>query len=311
MRLRYKILIFDDDSEWVDGIKEDLIEIVQNEGLLVNAEEDIKICSNESEFSGMYDDYDIILIDYDLGSQTGEQIIKRIRDHQHYTEVIFYSQGSNDLHEIISQEKIEGVYCSPRQDYLFLNKFEKVFKNSIKKVLDLNNLRGIVLAETSELDKLKSDIYKQAYNKELIDRKFFEENIYKVVIGRSKDNFKTLNKYINTKIGNIESEIRQYENYDEMHFMDKNHFFTFDVKKDTLPVLLEKVDSQITFDKNEYYDKIQIKRNKLAHEPERREDDKQYFGDYEFNHNEAILILKDITIYNNLFKRIIKEIEAK
>ena len=311
MRLRYKILIFDDDFEWVDGIKEDLIEIVQNEGLLVNAEEDIKICSNESEFSGMYDDYDIILIDYDLGSQTGEQIIKRIRDYQHYTEVIFYSQGSNDLHEIISQKKIEGVYCSSRQDYLFLNKFEKVFKNSIKKILDLNNLRGIVMAETSELDKLKSDVFKEAQKKGLIDREFFEDNIYQIVIGKSRDNFKTLNKYINKRVGNISSEAYQYENYDEMHFMDKNHFFTFDVKKDTLPVLLEKVDSQITFDKNEYYDKIQIKRNKLAHEPERREDDKQYFGDYEFNHNEAILILKDITIYNNLFKRIIKEIEAK
>jgi CheY-like chemotaxis protein len=311
MRLRYKILIFDNDPEWVESIKEDLIEIVESEGLLVDAEEDIEICSDESEFSGMFDYYDIILIDYDLGCQKGEQIIKKIRNGQHFTEVIFYSQGSKDLLEIISQEKIEGVYCSRRQNHSFLIKFEKVFKNSIKKVLDLNNLRGIVLAETSELDQLKSDIFKQAYKKGLIDIEFFEDNIYKIVIGRSKDNFKTLNKYINTKIGNIESEIRQYDNYDEMHFMNKNHFFTFDVKKDNLPKLLEKVDSLILFDKNKYDDKIQKKRNKLAHEPERREDDKQYFGSYEFNHEEAKLILRDITDYNNLFKSIIKEIEAK
>ena len=186
-----------------------------------------------------------------------------------------------------------------------------VFKNSIKKVLDLNNLRGIVMAETSELDELKSDIFKQAYNKELIDGKFFEDNIYKIVIGQSKNNFKTLNKYINQRINNIESEAFQYEIYDGMHFMNKNRFFTFDVKKDTLPELLEKVDSQISFDKIEYFNKIQKKRNKLAHEPERREDNKQYFNTYEFNHDEAISILKDITYYNHLFKSIIEEIEAK
>ena len=311
MRLRYKILIFDNDPDWVESIKEDLIEIVQNEGLLVDAEEDIEICGNESEFSGKYNNYDIILIDYDLGCQTGEKIIRRIRDKEHYTEVIFYTQGDKDLHGIISQEKIEGVYCSRRQNHSFLKKFEMVFKNSIKKVLDLNNLRGIVMAETSELDELKSDIFKQAYNKELIDGKFFEDNIYKIVIGQSKNNFKTLNKYINQRINNIESEAFQYEIYDGMHFMNKNRFFTFDVKKDTLPELLEKVDSQISFDKIEYFNKIQKKRNKLAHEPERREDNKQYFNTYEFNHDEAISILKDITYYNHLFKSIIEEIEAK
>ena len=311
MRLRYKILIFDDDFDWVESIKEDLIEIVQNEGLLIDTEEDIEICGNESEFSGIYDNYDIILIDYDLVCQKGEQIIKKIRENEHYTEVIFYTQGDKDLLGIILDEKIEGVYCTRRQNHLFLDKFEKVFKNSIKKVLDLNNLRGIVLSETSELDKLKSDIFKQAYNKGLIDGEFFEENIYSIVIGRSRDNFKTLNKYINKKVGNIDSEAHQYEKYDEMHFMDKNHFFTFDVKKDTLPELLEKVDSRITFDKDKYNNEIQKKRNKLAHEPERREDDKQYFGSYEFNNDEARLILTDITHYNNLFKRIFKEIEAK
>lgn len=310
MRLRYKVLIFDDDLEWVDSIKDDLIEIVEFEGFLINPDEDIKHCTKESDFQGDFDKYDMILVDYDLKSEHGDQIIENIRNHQNYTDVIFYTQGGSNLLEILYSKEIQGVYWSPRNHCV--DKFSKVFQNSVKKVMDLNNLRGLVMAEASRLDELKSMIFKKSFEYDLIDKDFFEQRLFGPNRSMCKDNYINSEKYLDNKVVKpIACENRTYVNDDEEKFMSKNHFFKFDLKIKALPHLLNTIESKIEFDPKQYEENIQKKRNKLAHAIGDEESDVITCGDYIFTQGESKILFNDLKDYNDLFESILKEIEIK
>jgi ribosomal protein S21 len=313
MRLHYSILIFEDDHKWVNNIKKDLARIVSDEGFQIDVNEDILNFDDDRDITDdFYNRFDMILVDYSLcNGKKGNDIIKRIRDKQHYTEVIFYTSGGNAdfLREIIASEKIEGVYCAEK-DYELLLLFEDVFKNTIKKVFDLNNLRGLVMAETSLLDNKKGTIFKKARDKELIDSTFFEQHYYPKSISRHKKNLIASCKYANKKVNFSPCEKQIYDKFDELKFMQDHHKFDFDTKRECLPELLSHIDLEIDFDKQKYLAEVQRKRNLLAHEPERISEGVTYFGDYEFNRDEAIKILNYISEFNERFDRIIEEIDS-
>lgn len=96
---------------------------------------------------------DLILMDKDLeGEMDGDKIIEYIRDHSNdiYCDVLFYStwKSEEDLRKIVQRD---GLYFSNRGDVE--RKATNVIIVSIKKTQDLNNLRGLVMAETSEIDE--------------------------------------------------------------------------------------------------------------------------------------------------------------
>ncbi|HJH30583.1 MAG TPA: response regulator [Methanosarcinaceae archaeon] len=310
MRLRYKILIFEDDLEWADSIKEELIEIVESEGFLINLDEDIKHCTKESDFRGDFDKYDMILVDYDLKSEYGDQIIENIRNHQNFTDVIFYTQGGSNLLKILYSKEIQGIYWSPR--IYCVDKFSKVFQNSVKKVLDLNNLRGLVMAEASRLDELKSMIFKKSFEYDLIDRIFYEQRLFGPNRSMCRDNYIDSEKYLDNKVLKpIACEDHTYVNENEEMFMSKNYFFKFDLKIKALPYLLDTIESKIVFDPQHYETSIQKKRNDLAHAIEDEESDAITCGDYIFTRDESKTLFNDLKDYNDLFESILKEIEIK
>ncbi len=156
MRLKYKILWVENDSDWAESIEDDLKEIIEGDygfvlvwDLFAKQDEKIK-----------YNDYDLILMDLNLESEpSGDVLIKNIRDREIYTDVIFYSaDGLQKIKQKAQALDLEGVYYSGRDKDLFLNKVKVVIQTTIRKVQDLNNLRGLVMAETSELDKKMEEI---------------------------------------------------------------------------------------------------------------------------------------------------------
>jgi len=100
-------------------------------------------------------DFDLILMDLKFHDQEiGGALIKRINDLNIYTEVIFYSSASEEkLYEQLVANKLQGVYIVERDDDEFGVKVENLITSTLRKVLDLNAMRGIVMAQTSELDK--------------------------------------------------------------------------------------------------------------------------------------------------------------
>lgn len=167
MDLKYKILWFDNDAEWVKSIEGFVKEIVEELGFLYECRLYITGASIDSI---QLDNYDIILMDLNLDDDTsgdGDQLINKIRSLDVYTDVLFYSaDGLAKIKEKAQALGLEGVYFSGRSQSSFISKLRKVINTTIKKVQDLNNLRGLVMAEVSELDAVMDRIILSYFNTE-------------------------------------------------------------------------------------------------------------------------------------------------
>lgn len=165
MKLTYSVLWFDDDEEYLESLDQELIqEKFSSWGFNCS----INLVSDSEQFlkEAPYKDYDIILVDYSLDAIDGhgQDFIKEIRDLHVLTEVIFYSSHSGDLlWDAVRKEKLEGIYVASRQNQGQIDKLFKVAYQSIQKVLDLENVRGIVMAEVGSNDELLSKIATKAF----------------------------------------------------------------------------------------------------------------------------------------------------
>jgi hypothetical protein len=157
VKLDFSILWFDDNEEWIDSLDtEELEKDISSWGF----NPVIKMVSTPEDFNSEspFDEYDLIVVDRNLeGYENGQEFIKRIRDHAIFTEIIFYTAGNaSDLWDGIRERELEGVFVSSRND--ILPKITRVGHQSVRKVLDLENMRGIVMAEVGELDHLLGEI---------------------------------------------------------------------------------------------------------------------------------------------------------
>jgi CheY-like chemotaxis protein len=150
MKLKYKILWIENEEDWVESIEDQIQEYLEDLGF--NYE--MKLIGKE-EKNIAYNDYDLILMDLNLADQpNGAELISKIRDLGTYTDVVFYSSmGIDELRAKGKEKELEGVYYSGRTpETSFINKVKAVIDSTIKKVQDLDNVRGLVMAEVSELD---------------------------------------------------------------------------------------------------------------------------------------------------------------
>ena len=158
MNLIYRILWFDDTAEFFDSLdREPFEEEVRSWGFVP----EIEIVNTPDEFMAKqpWDRYDLIVVDYILGDKVphGEEFIKQIRNHNVYTEIIFYSTNpSSDLWKLIHEKQLEGCFVANRQ--VILEKLQSVALQSVRKVLDLNNMRGMVMAEVGDIDQVLDSI---------------------------------------------------------------------------------------------------------------------------------------------------------
>lgn len=103
------------------------------------------------------DEIDLMLVDWDLGSGLeGQAVIAQIRTLVRYRDVVFYSAREPDaLRQRAFDAKLEGVYYASRE--LLVEEVKGVFDSLIKKVLDLDHTRGIVMGATSDIDNIVSE----------------------------------------------------------------------------------------------------------------------------------------------------------
>lgn len=164
MDLKYRILWIENEEDWVESIEDQIQEYLENLGLVYER----KLIAKE-EHGISYNDYDLILMDLNLAGQpNGAELISKIRDLGVYTDVVFYSaSGIDELRAKGREKELEGVFYSGRTpDTAFVNRVKAVIDATLKKVQDLNNLRGLVMAEVSELDALMDKIIPSYFNTE-------------------------------------------------------------------------------------------------------------------------------------------------
>lgn len=157
MKLSFSVLWFDDTEDYFDSLDIDpLKKEIEDWGF----EPNIELVTNPEKFASFapYEKIDLIVVDRNLESYgEGQDFIANLRNHAVYTEVIFYTAGnSSGLWDAIREKELEGVFVSNRS--AVLQKIYKVGRQSIRKILDLENMRGIVMAEVGELDHLLENI---------------------------------------------------------------------------------------------------------------------------------------------------------
>jgi CheY-like chemotaxis protein len=158
MNLSYKILWFEDQTDFIDAYIPDLKKFIEDLGFkFINPQ--IETDSTRTQTIN-YDEYDLILMDYKLSDgDKGDTIIGKIRELNVYTEIIFYSALKIDeLRQSIQKNALDGVYCVSRGEAAFLPKVKDIIRLTLKKVLDLNAMRGIVMATVSDFDKKMIEI---------------------------------------------------------------------------------------------------------------------------------------------------------
>jgi DNA-binding NarL/FixJ family response regulator len=207
MRIDYNILWFEDVKSSFDAKKQIVKAIVEDFGF--NFPEPRNEIDGANIETIDYDNYDLLIVDLNLAGTKGPALIDRIRHNEGvYTEVVFYSSdGERAVRNALKEYEIDGAYCAGRENDDFEDKVQKVIKTTIKKVQDLNNMRGLIMAETSDIDStmfsiIQTVIEKNSFGiKEKLAAVIFEN--VKSKVNSKKDDF---DKYL--KNGRIDKVIK-------------------------------------------------------------------------------------------------------
>ncbi len=155
MNLDFRILWFDDQPDSMgisaEGIKTRLARLGFSLSIYsITQVRDLKSLVPMLNGQGKFD---LIMLDWDMGKgASGDVVAKALRSEFHHTDMVFYSARTlHDLRTAIYEQGIDGVFCAQR-DNLVVDTFNLI-KSILKKVLDLNQMRGIMMAQVSDFDK--------------------------------------------------------------------------------------------------------------------------------------------------------------
>jgi hypothetical protein len=156
MRLDFNVLWIDDLPGAIQSSVQRLERSMRTEGFqlrptIVSSVSDAIARLQGDVFS---DQIDLVVVDFDLGhGKSGDVGLREIRARVAYKEIVFYSaKAAADLKELAHRQGVEGVYCCSRND--LVETATGVFETLVKKVLDLDHTRGIVMGATSDIDHL-------------------------------------------------------------------------------------------------------------------------------------------------------------
>lgn len=167
MRLDFNVLWVEDQPNDVGGTAKTIARAMAVEGFefkptMCATLEEVQHRLSDDVFT---DEVDLILVDWDLGKGVeGQTVITGIREHIPYKDVIFYSAvtDTKKLRDASYSEELEGVYFVHRND--LVDEVTNLFKSVVKKVLDLDHTRGIVMGATSDVDQMARECLQFAHD---------------------------------------------------------------------------------------------------------------------------------------------------
>lgn len=157
MRLDFNVLWVDDQPDQlgpqITAIKKEM----RNQGFefcatVCHSLDDVRARIKDDVFK---DEVDLILVDWDLGNNLkGQDVIAAIREDIQYKDVVFYSSRTEaiKLREYAYNAGAEGIFCASKGN--IIEEVLGVFEALVKKVLDLDHTRGIVMGATSDIDQM-------------------------------------------------------------------------------------------------------------------------------------------------------------
>ena len=166
MRLDFVLLVVDDMPEGVDQATKILEEYLDTKGLMLD-----KRVATDLSGLGLRElarssgkDFDLVMVDYHLGQfgNDGASAAKRLRNELPYTDMLFYSSDKEaDLLGSLASGGVPGVFVATRDN---LDEALKGLADTvIGKVVDVNHMRGIAMAEVAEMDVLMEETLTRAF----------------------------------------------------------------------------------------------------------------------------------------------------
>lgn len=306
MKLIYKILWIEDQMHSIRARKRVISNYIKDTKgfeLEIKEIETFEQFKKDIGFESLKD-YDLVLVDLNLDddeNEDGNKIIEEIRGNDIYTEVIFYSSNYPHLSDLLTENRLEGIFTSERNQ--IDTKAKKIIDVTLHKIQDVNNLRGLIMAEVAELDQLKESIIIQG------SKKITNKSLEKYTLEKIQGSGKSCQNQATKHIANL-NEITFESLFSKIGFVDSNK------KAMTIGEILDKLNiieslSKKTFTQP-YIDTILDKRNKFAHIKESDGCDTEgkpckVIGDIPFTETNCIKIRKDIKAY----KKILKDIETR
>jgi hypothetical protein len=168
MRLDFNVLWIDDQPGLVAPQITAIAAHMREEGFDFKPIQQLSLEATEQYLAGnvFTDEIDLVLVDWQLGGgHEGQEAITAVREKIQYKDVVFYS-GNNDtdeLRRLAFEAGLEGVYCATRP--VLVDEVKGVFDSLVKKVLDLDHTRGIVMGATSDIDQMVLESIQAAHGK--------------------------------------------------------------------------------------------------------------------------------------------------
>ena len=155
MRLKYKILWFEDDTEYLDRdigprVTNYLREDLGFDPEIIHKTSDVNVDELVAK-----EEYDLIVTDLNLtqgGDETGQKIIEHVRNQHILTDVFLYSSSPQAIEDIKKKNPgIERISFAAGRPALY-DKLHDLILVTVRKVQDVNNMRGLVIAEAIDLE---------------------------------------------------------------------------------------------------------------------------------------------------------------
>ncbi|ELA8168570.1 hypothetical protein RGL49_000975 [Vibrio parahaemolyticus] len=293
MKLKYNVLWFDDRPKNVSSAQEHIKIKLARMGfeLCLDCRQDV---GSETTIKKLFqnNDYDLLVVDYKLkeSDKDGSDLIKVIRRYCTATDIVFYS--SETPAKLRSKISVDGVYCYNRND-LPAN-LTYIIESRLRKVLDLNQMRGLYLAAVADFDHIIDNLFHR-----LLDKVDKEKYINEIIDTTSSYHESSLNK-----IKNLGSNKEIYE---------YSSLLSSQPKIQVLIKILNDIDDERLYPYinllSDYPQSILVPRNQLAHAMEKSYIQGKYVlknskKETEFNFDDFLNLRHKILDYKETFDRI-------
>lgn len=182
MKLEFKLLIVDDEPDNIESAIGIFSDHLESKGFTLDRQiaPDLSEQGLRSLARGEGKDYDLVMVDYNLGrpDMDGAKAASRIRNDLPYTDMVFYASDSEAiLLSKLAQQTVAGVFVATREnlDSALIGIADTV----IGKALDLNHMRGIAMAEVAEMDVLMEETLVRAFQS--VDNKCIDRAMYRTI----------------------------------------------------------------------------------------------------------------------------------
>lgn len=166
MKLEFSLLVVDDAPDSVEGAIGDLEDFLKQKGFSLKRTVAPDLSENAlrdlARSSGR--EFNLVMVDFNLGQSgtNGAVAAARLRRELTFTDMVFYSSSPTvNLLTELAQQNVAGVFVANRDS--LGETLVGLADTVIGKAVDLNHMRGIAMAEVSEMDVQIEAVLERAF----------------------------------------------------------------------------------------------------------------------------------------------------